>query len=187
MSHVVYHMHYPNEVDTSYGYIGVTGDLPKRKWKHLNEPVNHLTEEAVLNDVVFTVIYHGTEEECLYIENTLRPCTNMGWNIRTGGDNFIQSQESKDKMSLKKIGNTNAGSGKDHHFTGKVGKDSVRFGTRGEKSPLHKGFWVTPSGRYASQSLAAESEGVSKGTVFYRCKHKTNFKEWYFEGITNAN
>lgn len=52
---------------------------------------------------------------------------------------------------------------------------------------MHKGFWITPSGRYASQSLAAEAEGVSKGTIYYRCKHKTNFKEWYFEDITNAN
>lgn len=187
MSHVVYHMHYPYETDTMLGYIGVTGDLSKRKWKHRNDPVNHLTAEAVSNGVVFTVIYRGTEKECLDIEKVLRPDTNIGWNIRTGGDNYIQSQDSKDKMSEKKLGNKNVGSGESHHFTGKSGKDAVRFGTRGEKSPMHKGFWITPSGSFASKSLAAESCNVSMSTVDYRCKHKTNFKEWYFEDSKNEN
>lgn len=185
MSYVVYHMHHPYEIDRALGYIGVTADLSKRKWRHLNDPVNHLTAEAVLSGVIFTVIYRGTRSECLDIELLLRPECNIGWNLRVGGKKVVHSEETKHKMSVKKLGNKNVGSGEGHHFTGVRGRDAVRFGTCGLMSPSHKGFWVTPSGRYASQSLAAESEGVSKGTIFYRCKHKTNFNGWYFEEKSN--
>lgn len=127
MSHVVYHMHHPYETDTTLGYIGVTGDLSKRKWRHLNDPVNHLTAKAVSDGVVFTVIHRGSRKECLDIELSLRPECDIGWNLRVGGDKVIQSDETKSKMSAIKIGNTNVGSGVEHHFTGKVGKDAVRM------------------------------------------------------------
>lgn len=179
--YVLYHMHLKDHEDTSDGYIGVTSNLAKRKWRHLNDPVNDKTAHAILIGVEFTVLHRGSKEECLELEKMFRPFPDIGWNCRVGGLEVIHSTETIEKMSVSKIGNCNAGSGEHHHFHGKTGESSIRYGTKGEKHPLHKGFWVTPFGRFGSQSLAADAEGCAKSTIYYRCKVSTSNPDYYFE------
>ena len=53
----------------------------------------------------------------------------------------------------------------------------------GEEHPMHKGYYLTPSGRYPTTKLAAAAEGLSVATVFRRCKPKNGQppEGWGFE------
>lgn len=181
----LYHFRLIGNTDLSDGYIGVASDISKRKYKHINTPVNSITKEIIdsMVPIEFVILLQSTREYCLSVEKLLRPSTNIGWNVISGGKNSTFPSNIKDIMSKNKIGNSNVGSGEDHHFHGKIGKDAVRYGTRGAKNPNHIGHWVTPLGAFESMSLAADAIGVPKSTIFYRCVTSNNFYDWYFKEI----
>lgn len=178
-----YHMTGDNSLDLNSGYVGVTNNMVKRKSSHRRRPrnekiQNHISKGGTL---YFRVLYKGDKESCLLLEALLRPDQGIGWNEKSGGDvKTRQSKSSVEKNVIAKLGNNFAGSGEDHHFFGKTGADAIRFGTRGEKSPLHKGWWVTPKGSFGSQTLAAEANGIGKDALRYRCLSLKSFHDWYF-------
>ena len=184
---VLYHMRLVGNVDLNDGYIGVCSDLSKRKYKHFDTPVNHITKAIIESGfpIEFVVLLKSNRHYCLEIEKKLRPETNMGWNVKTGGNLSEYPTDMKEQMSIRKIGNKNVGSGKAHHFHGKIGKDGVRYGTRGAKNPNHIGHWVTPFGTFESMSLAGEHIGVATSTIFYRCVTSLKFDGWYFKPLEN--
>lgn len=177
--------------DTTKGYIGVSYRPMYRFAQHKGHSPCNLILTRNFNkyeDLVMKILFEGTEQEAYKKEEELRPDPAMGWNIVQGGNipptrmGGKVSDETKLKQSKAKLGNTNVGEGENHHFYGKVGKDSVRFGTKGEKSPNHKGFWLTPEGKFGSMSLAADHFGLAKSTIHYRCKTSTAWqkKGWCF-------
>lgn len=181
----LYHFRLLGNEDLNAGYIGVTSNMSKRKYKHIATPVNSVTKGIIESGVFteFVVILVANRDYCLTIEKLLRPEPNIGWNVITGGENAIFPEDVKELLSIRKIGNTNVGSGTSHHFYGKTGKESVRYGTRGAKSPNYKGLWYTPFGVFESKALASESTGVPMSTIHNRCNSQ-NFNDWYFEPIT---
>lgn len=178
----LYHLRQKGNSDLSEGYIGVCNDLSKRRYKHFNTPVNPVMAEIISYGIPLemVVLVISTRENCLLMEEKLRPETNIGWNTRAGGLSGVFCEESKLAMAGAKIGNSNVGSGEDHPFFGKTGKNVVRYGTEGEKSPLHKGYWITPEGNFPSMALASKANGVAKSTVHYRCITSNNHSDWYF-------
>lgn len=182
----LYHFRLIGNKDLNDGYIGVTSNISKRKYKHINTPVNLVTRKIIESGVCteFVVLLVADRESCLKVEKLLRPEPNIGWNVITGGENAIFPDDLKEVMSSRKIGNNNVGSGSSHHFYGKTGKDSVRYGTRGAKSPNYKGLWHTPFGVFESKALASESTGIPMSTIHNRCNNSQNFDDWYFELLT---
>ena len=179
----LYHLHFEEDDNLSNGYIGVCFDHSKRKYTHFNKPVNDVVREAFASGkkILFTILLKSTKDYCLEMEHKLRPLPNMGWNVKSGGNNSCFPTDIKQLMSKKKIGNTNVGKGEDHHFYGKTGEQSVRFGTKGILHHSYIGEWVTPFGSFGSGALAGEALGICKATVFYRCLTSPNFKDWYFK------
>lgn len=184
----LYHIREKGNTNLNEGYIGVCEDRSKRLYRHKNDPVNDKTKLMIESGIEweFVTLIIASREYCHEIEAKLRPTYNIGWNVKPGGlvSNF--PEETKEKFSKSKLGNKNVGSGVDHHFHGKVGELAVRFGTRGAKNPNHIGHWVTPLGEFESQSLAAEAHGISKSSVFYRCKQSEGFPDWYFKELENV-
>lgn len=180
----VYHMTGGEHGDLSEGYIGVTNNMVKRKSMHRRRPRNDKIKQHLSSGgkLYFNVIYEGDRESCLLVEAMLRPLPGIGWNEKSGGDvKTKHSEQSNTKNRLNKLGNGNVGKGEDHHFFGKTGQQSVRFGTRGELSPMHKGWWITPQGRFGSQSLAAEANCIGKDALRYRCLSIKSYPEWKFQ------
>lgn len=84
----VYWIHLRNHSDLSEGYIGVSID-PVRRFKEHKNPKQiyklHEELEKHATDIIYDVIYVGTEESCYQLEKDLRPYTHIGWNIAAGG------------------------------------------------------------------------------------------------------
>jgi hypothetical protein len=80
---VVYWLHDENQTNpTTDGYVGITWRLEERLKAHriafpLWRGVDHFE---------VTILFRGNEEQCLAIEEELRPKPFIGWNIARGGN-----------------------------------------------------------------------------------------------------
>jgi hypothetical protein len=69
------------------GYIGVTNDLENRFYIHRRSKYNvgdYVRKNYLLVDDM-KILCFGTSDYCFYLENKLRPRSNMGLNIAVGG------------------------------------------------------------------------------------------------------
>lgn len=83
--HRAFH-HYDHMVE---GYVGKTNHLRKRFREHqFYEDHNiHLTRAfKKYDDIVMSILYEGSDEECYEMEKYYRPEPQIGWNIQAGGD-----------------------------------------------------------------------------------------------------
>ena len=133
----VYWIHRIEQNIKTDGYVGVTKDY-KQRWKehswqssksrHLKHAIKHY------DDLVYEVIFEGSEEGCYQLEEYFRPTPSVGWNIRAGGGNAVKlSQESKEKISK-------ACSGVNHRNYGK----SLPENTKQKISSTLKGRILSP-------------------------------------------
>lgn len=83
----VYWIHEQNHDDPrTQGYVGITDRLVKRFSEHHRYP-NHHVRKALKehDDLSFTILHYGSREECLNVEQQLRPVENVAWNLKKGG------------------------------------------------------------------------------------------------------
>ena len=89
--HYVYWYHLPEHVDISKeGYVGVTCDLKHREATHKRYSKSfsiHLRNAfKVYGDkVIKTIVCVTSKEHAYWLESSLRPNENTGWNIAKGG------------------------------------------------------------------------------------------------------
>ena len=95
------------------GYVGVSSNI-KRRWReHITEALNNRHPNAHLgqainkyypDNIVFEIVYLSNEDNCYKHEEYLRPETNIGWNLRSGGPVGKMSEEGRKRVSemLKK-------------------------------------------------------------------------------------
>lgn len=104
----VYWIHRQTHSDIkSEGYVGVSSDPIRRIGEHRRQKRNrHLSNAfSAYDDIVVDIVFDGDEDLCLLLEISLRPETDIGWNISPGGDlppNFSglkQSKSHRDKIS----------------------------------------------------------------------------------------
>lgn len=74
----------------SQGYVGVSNDFSKRIRQHKNlkkisNKLQEIYQEHSWENLVKSIIFEGTKEECLKAEMELRPSPNVGWNVSIGG------------------------------------------------------------------------------------------------------
>lgn len=72
------------------GYVGVTNKYTKRIKEHFrNDGTCHHLYNAIakygVDNITHSVIFRGSREGCLQIEEYFRPKANIGWNILNGG------------------------------------------------------------------------------------------------------
>jgi predicted GIY-YIG superfamily endonuclease len=115
-TYYVYWLHLLEHSDlTCEGYIGVSKDPYRRLLEHKNTAKKGYNQNPylgrVLNkynqQVLQTIIFQGTEQECYQQEENIRPNKNIGWNANKGGikpPNMLgipRSEETKKKISKK--------------------------------------------------------------------------------------
>jgi hypothetical protein len=117
----VYWIHLIEHTDVlSEGYVGVSINPKRRLSEHRlasknQNNVNPYFERILAkHDVIQTIIFQGTEEECYHQEELLRPDRNIGWNINKGGSKppsmkgIPRSNETKKKISNKLKGHVHS-------------------------------------------------------------------------------
>lgn len=179
----LYHFRIKGNSNLDEGYVGVTSDTSKRRWKHYNEPVNGKVKTVLDGgeEMELVILVIGNKDYCLELERALRPHCDIGLNSKSGGLSGSFSDETKSKMSGHKLGIPTGRSGALSPHFGKRGCEALRYGTKGKLNPNFKGIWVTPFGRFESRGLAAESLGIPKATIYYGCITSSNFTDWHFE------
>lgn len=99
----VYWVHLPDSNIKTDGYVGVSKDVKARWRKHKNANSGSLHFKNAINkygaDLIWDIIFTGTEEGCLQLEEYFRPSTDIGWNMKEGGKYAKLSQVSIDKMA----------------------------------------------------------------------------------------
>lgn len=88
----VYWLHLPVHSDfKTQGYIGVSTNPKQRLWEHKNDAKKgtHHNKylERVINkyELIQSIIFTGSVEDCYSYEEKLRPTNNIGWNSNKGG------------------------------------------------------------------------------------------------------
>ena len=92
----VYWIRLPEHTDiASQGYVGVSKNPEKRLQSHLKKSKNHTRDNNHLyhsirkyswEKLIKETILYGEESYCYETEMYLRPISNVGWNIRPGGN-----------------------------------------------------------------------------------------------------
>lgn len=185
MKYYLYSLHLKGDFSLDNSYIGVCSDPSKRFSRHKTDPVNEKISKLLSDEreLQFTILLISSKEYCLEIEEVLRPNPNMGWNIKSGGKNPKIPEDMKLRLAELKLGNNNAGSGGAHHFHGKHGALSPRFGIKGEDHQSFIGWWVTPLGEFPSLDSAAKAHNIPKSSVFYNCRKSKKKVGWYFKEV----
>lgn len=119
------------------GYVGVTkGTIEKRLREH-NFHAKNNGEYPIYRAIrkygdklIVDTIFNGNYEGCLHIEEYLRPKSDIGWNLRVGGEvgnRWGKSSRLKASDSAKKRGiSDSCRKAQSESMKSRLGKDSVR-------------------------------------------------------------
>lgn len=118
----LYWIHLKKHTDIfSEGYVGVSNNPTRRFSEHKKSNYNHILEAAIkqYDDLCYSVMFEGSEEECYLLENKYRPSEYIGWNMAIGGrkppiskPGWNHTDDAKKKIADKKIGSLNPNFGK---------------------------------------------------------------------------
>lgn len=180
------------------GYIGVSNN-PKRRFKEhkKNNSIVGNNIRKYKDNVELHIIHENVSlEEAEKLEFSYRPKYKIGWNIMPGG--FIPPNQEgilKPHMSDRFKGENNPFYGKTFspevlHFLSisQTGANNVFYGQKrpehaeklklkfGEKYPKFQGWFITPKGIFDTVFKAADSMGISIGSIYSYCKNNCDKK-----------
>lgn len=186
---IVYWIHKKEHKIETDGYIGVTSQSAKERWRchkrdnsccvHLKNAINKYGDS-----LIYEVVYEGTEKECLALEKKYRPIPSIGWNIKQGGGNSVMhSEESKRKISKKmKVSQI----GKGNNFYGKTHsaetKEKIRKVNSGANNPSYgkeahnckKVICLDTNVVYSSLTKASKELNINRNSIKFVCKGQRN-------------
>lgn len=127
------------------GYVGITKNTSSR-WSrhrrgcdtsyHLQNSIKKYGADAL----VWEIVYVAPRQVCSDFEHTVRPYPEIGWNIKSGGDNGWtapkQSEETKQKRGIYRTG-------KEHHSYG----THLSEETKAKIAKVHKGKTISQEHR----------------------------------------
>jgi len=101
--------------------------------------------------LISEVILIADNSYCYLIEKKLRPSKNIGWNKSIGG----------------------------YRNNSMVGKQNPNYQKYGENAPNFKGWWITPSGKFATLNEAAIHNNLQESAIMRKCKGRFANNKFY--------
>ena len=95
------------------GYVGVSTNIERRWREHITEARANRHPNSFLcnvinkhypDNLIFEIVYLSNEDNCYNYEEMLRPETNIGWNLRSGGPVGKITEEGRKAISAKALG-----------------------------------------------------------------------------------
>ena len=95
------------------GYVGVSTNVERRWREHITEARANRHPNSFLcnvinkhypDNLIFEIVYLSNEDNCYNYEEMLRPKTNIGWNLRSGGPVGKITEEGRKAISAKALG-----------------------------------------------------------------------------------
>lgn len=185
--------HYDFRVE---GYIGVTNNPKERLLGHKAKCLNvnkHLFNafQKYGNDVVMTILWEGSEDECYKMEAQYRPLKDIGWNILVGGNHppyrvgWRHLQAVKEKISVSRKGKLK---GDKHPHWKKIFSDQTRkrmsesfskewivINPHGEKIHIKNLTKFCDQNNLAQSAMIVVSQGKRQHHKGWRCQRFPTF------------
>lgn len=132
----VYWIHLKHHKIKTDGYVGITNN-PSRRWKeHQNlNKVSSVVCSAInkyKNEIVYEIIFEGSQEACQHIEEYFRPLPEIGWNLVIGGGLPPRNTKPKSKETIAKTLATRKANG--NLTMSEATKDLIRQKRLGKKA-----------------------------------------------------
>jgi hypothetical protein len=134
----VYWIHHKDHTDAySQGYVGISVGAIQRWREHKSKDTNPHIGNAIKkygwDNLTKKVIFTGSLEACLKLENLLRPSEHIGWNISIGGNKpgklfkgYLQIGNKNPNFKYSILA-TNLQTGKSKVFTGRKELEEAGF------------------------------------------------------------
>jgi group I intron endonuclease len=171
------------------GYVGISRDPRRRFGEHAkgDKIIGRAIKKHGIREYV--IIYQNVSiDEAKRIENHLRPCSNIGWNVAMGGQIPPIKTGSRKNHSERMKGVNNPFYGKTHDVQTKQLLSEMKKGKnhpfydkkrpehskkmkskRGEKYPKFRGHFITPHGEFDSYKTACDETGITISSLYQYC------------------
>lgn len=167
------------------GYVGVSLEFEKRIKTHKyrvnnNKHGNFNLIENFSNDIEVEIVLVGDEEYCFEIEKKLRPFSNIGWNINSGG---FKPPSQLGKKRLRDYGKTwSPMLGKKHSEESRKKISEAQKGKARWTEEQKIEMSLSRKGKYTEerlQKMSLAKKGIPTGRSFVKGKF------WWNNGLIN--
>ena len=182
------------------GYVGVSTNIERRWREHVTEArANRHPNSFLLNvinkhypdNLIFEIVYLSNEDNCYNYEEMLRPETNIGWNLRSGGPVGKITEEGRKAISAKALGKKLTEKEKERRrynsyikLNGFISKQKyrelmqIKSKTVPEKYRELEIFSINTAEVFTSVYEAEKSTGTKAFDLFLKCENKEEEFIW---------
>ena len=182
------------------GYVGVSTNV-ERRWRelitearanrHPNSFLCNIINEHYQDNLIFEIVYLSNEDNCYNYEEMLRPETNIGWNLRSGGPVGKMSEEGRKAISAKALGKKLTEKEKERRrynsyikLNGFISKQKykelIQLNNKviPEKYRKLEVFSINTAEVFTSAHEAEKSTGIKAFDIFLKCENKEEEFIW---------
>ena len=182
------------------GYVGVSTNIERRWREHITEARANRHPNSFLgnainkhypDNLVFEIVYLSNEDTCYNYAEMLRPETNIGWNLRSGGPVGKMSEEGRKSLSTKYLGKKLTEKEKENRrynkyirLNGYIPKQKykdiidINNSIVPEKYRELEVFSVNTAETFNSVYKAEEITGINAFDIFLKCENKEEEFIW---------
>ena len=182
------------------GYVGVSTNV-ERRWRehvtearanrHPNSFLRNVINKHYPDNLIFEIVYLSNEDNCYNYEEMLRPETNIGWNLRSGGPVGKITEEGRKAISAKALGKKLTEKEKERRrynsyvkLNGFISKQKyrelmqIKSKTVPEKYRELEIFSINTAEVFTSVYEAEKSTGIKAFDIFLKCENKEEEFIW---------
>ena len=182
------------------GYIGVSTNI-ERRWRehvtearanrHPNSFLRNVINKHYPDNLIFEIVYLSNEDNCYNYAEMLRPKTNIGWNLRSGGPVGKITEEGRKAISAKTLGKKLTEKEKERRrynsyvkLNGFISKQKyrelmqIKSKTVPEKYRELEIFSINTAEIFTSVYEAEKSTGIKAFDLFLKCENKEEEFIW---------
>ena len=182
------------------GYVGVSTNIERRWREHITEARANRHPNSFLcnvinkhypDNLIFEIVYLSNEDNCYNYEEMLRPETNIGWNLRSGGPVGKITEEGRKAISAKALGKKLTEKEKERRrynsyikLNGFISKQKyrelmqIKSKTVPEKYRELEIFSINTAEVFTSVYEAEKSTGTKAFDLFLKCENKEEEFIW---------
>ena len=182
------------------GYVGVSTNVERRWREHITEARANRHPNSFLcnvinkhypDNLIFEIVYLSNEDNCYNYEEMLRPETNIGWNLRSGGPVGKITEEGRKAISAKALGKKLTEKEKERRrynsyikLNGFISKQKyrelmqIKSKTVPEKYRELEIFSINTAEVFTSVYEAEKSTGTKAFDLFLKCENKEEEFIW---------